>query len=289
MEITFLRIWGRSLDQATFGTNKIAVYERKRACECQAKFETVISLYEAINNDQFSIVYQPILNLKSNEIESVEALLRWNNSKGLTPDEFIKIAEDAGIISEISRWVIKHIIDQLKEWKAEGIKTKVAINISSNDLKNDLILNYTLDYLAKCEMESSLLIFELTERIMLDNTHELKNKLNRIKDIGIQLSLDDFGTGYNSLVQFVSLPIDDLKIDKAFIDNLQDAHYCSLIEGLITMAHNLGQKVISEGVETELQLEQLRTMGCDYIQGYYLSVPLAPEPLKQQFLQKAPE
>jgi EAL domain-containing protein (putative c-di-GMP-specific phosphodiesterase class I)/GGDEF domain-containing protein len=271
---------GRALDQSAFGDQQIAIYEEPIALEYKARFETISALYEAIKKDQFTMVYQPIENLKTHEIESVEALLRWENSKGLNPDQFIKIAEDAGIMSEISKWVIKHVIDQLKEWLLEGVKVKVAINISSKDLKNDGMINYAKDYIKTNHIEPTLLEFELTERIMIESTQDTTDILNQIKDFGIKISLDDFGTGYNSLVQFVKLPIDYVKIDKNFIDSMEDEHYSALIKGLIDMAHSLGQKVIAEGVETEAQLRQLDQMGCDHIQGYFLSRPLTPKQLK---------
>lgn len=271
---------GRALDQGEFGKNQIAIYIDSIAEKYKAKFETVVSLYDAIKNDEFTIVYQPIINIKRNEMKGVEALLRWNNRMGLRPDEFIQIAEDAGIICEVSKWVITHVIDQMKAWKNEGIEINVAINISSKDLKNDSIIQYTASYLKTCEIDPSFIEFELTERIMLDII-EIEKILNRTKDLGIKLSLDDFGTGYNSLVQFVKLPIDFLKIDKMFIDNMQEEYYRTLIEELITMAHNLGQKVIAEGVETKEQVEQLYKMGSDNIQGYYFSKPLAPAKLKE--------
>lgn len=273
---------GRALDQGDIGEHKLVIYDESSAQENKAKFETIVALYDAIKNDQFTIVYQPMVNLKKNEIKGVEALLRWNNNKGLNPEEFIKIAEDAGIISEISKWVITHVIDQLKEWEKDGIQTKVSINISSKDLNNDSnIIGYTTNYLNKRQIVATLLEFELTERVIIENEEQVKSILSCIKDVGIKISLDDFGTGYNSMIQFVELPIDYLKIDKYFVDNIQDMHYRSLIQELIIMAHNLRREVIAEGVETEEQMELLYNMGCDNIQGYYFSKPLSPEQLRE--------
>lgn len=264
---------GRALDQGEYGKDRIAIYIDSIANEYKAKFETVASLYDAIKNDQFTIVYQPIINIKENRVKGVEALLRWNNRWGLRPDEFIQVAEDAGIICEVSKWVIKHVIDQIKEWKAQGIITKVAINISYKDLKDASIINYAASYLEKNEIDPCFIEFELTERVMID-VHGIEKLLNETKDLGIKISLDDFGTGYNSLVQFVNLPIDFLKIDKSFIDHIDNEYYRSLIREIIIMAHSLGQEVIAEGVETNEQVELLNQMGSDNIQGYYFSKPL---------------
>jgi EAL domain-containing protein (putative c-di-GMP-specific phosphodiesterase class I)/GGDEF domain-containing protein len=272
---------GRALDQSEFRKHKLAIYKDSLANEFQAKYETLISLYEAIKSNRFTMVYQPIINLRNNEVERVEALLRWNNNKGLNPDEFIKIAEDAGIISEISRWVITHVIDQLREWKSEGIEIKVAINISSKDLSNDAIIKYTSSYMKQCDIDPSLIEFELTERAMIENECEIEYLMTKIRELGIRISLDDFGTGYNSLVQFISLPIDYLKIDKFFVDHIHNHDYSSMIRELIAMAHHLGREVIAEGVETVQQIEQLKKQNCDHVQGFYLSKPLLPEQLKE--------
>lgn len=271
---------GKALDQGEFGEHQVAIYIDSIAEKNKAKFQTVASLYAAIKKDQFTIVYQPIINLKENKIMGVEALLRWNNAWGLPPDEFIHIAEDSGIIGEITKWVITHVIDQIVAWKAEGIPITVAINISSKDLKDGTIIDFTANYLKKRELDPSFIEFELTERVMID-VSELESLLNKTRTLGIKISLDDFGTGYNSLVQFVKLPINFLKIDKMFIDNLEDNYYRSLIQEIIIMAHNLGQEVIAEGVETEEQVELLCKMSSDNIQGYYFSKPLAAGQLKQ--------
>jgi EAL domain-containing protein (putative c-di-GMP-specific phosphodiesterase class I) len=270
---------GRALDQGTQFEHQIAIYKEKMAEKYKAKFQTVIALYDAIKNDGFKIVYQPIINIQRNEIKGVEALLRWNNSNGLRTDEYIKIAEDFGIISEISKWVIKTVVTQMKEWQEEGIDIRVAINVSSKDLKNDALINYTANYIEKSGIDPSFLEFELTERVMIENINIIEHFLNKMKEKGIKISLDDFGTGYNSLVQLMKLPIDCLKIDKSFIDQLENKDYSTLIQEVITIAHNLQKEVIAEGVETQKQMKQLFRMGSDNIQGYYFSKPLVAEEL----------
>lgn len=271
---------GRALDQGTLSEYQIAIYKENLAKKYKAKFETVVALYNAIKNDEFQVVYQPIINVQRNEIKGVEALLRWNHCIGLRTDEFIKVAEDSGIICEISKWVIKTVIYQLKQWQEEGIYITVAVNISSKDLENNSFINYTSKYIRASGIDPSFLEFELTERVMIENINEIEYLLNKIKEIGIKISLDDFGTGYNSLVQLIKLPIDFLKIDKSFIDHLENEHYRALIQEVIIMAHNLEQEVIAEGVETQEQMENLFRMGNDNIQGYYFSKPLSAEKIK---------
>lgn len=272
---------GRALDQTEFRNTNAAIYNHVIANDFKAKFEIVSSLYEAIKLNQFSIVYQPIFNLKSGNIDQVEALLRWKNSQNLRPDEFIKVAEDAGIISEITKWVIIHVVDQLVEWEKDKLKIKVAINVSSKDLNNDAVIQFAANYMQKCKIDPVQIELELTERAMIENENQIEFIMSRLKQLGIKISLDDFGTGYNSLVQLIKLPIDYMKIDKFFVDHIQTDQHHSLIKELIILAHNLGIEVIAEGVETETQLEQLRKLSCDYIQGYYISKPLGAEELTE--------
>ena len=272
---------GRTFGQQERDDYRIAIYDNSAVKKNKAKYETVVLLYDAIKREQFTMVYQPIINLSQNEIEAVEALLRWDNSKKLNTEEFIRIAEDAGIISGITKWVIKNAINQIKKWQDEGVRIKVAINLSSKDLRDDVIVQFIIDYIKVSQIDPTLLEIELTERVIVENISEVGNLLNRFKAIGIQVSLDDFGTGYNSFVQLANLPIDYLKLDKFFIDQIDDANYRSLIEGMINLAHNLGKKVIAEGVETKEQLELLKEMNCDNIQGYYFSRPISSDELKE--------
>ncbi len=271
---------GRTLDQQKFNHEQLSIYDHSISEKNKAKYETLISLYDAIKDSQFSLVYQPIIDLKNNEVMSAEALLRWNNSEEMSPAEFIKIAEDAAIISEITKWVIRNVIDQLKEWKKEGLKAKVAVNISSKDLKDDSIIDFATDYLEVSGIEPWQLEFELTERGIIENENKVEHLLSCIKDIGMKSSLDDFGTGYNSLIQLVKLPIDYLKIDKYFIDNIDSIQHRYLIEEIIHLAHSLGKQVIAEGVETKEQFDILTALNCDNIQGYYFSKPMPSERFK---------
>ena len=202
----------------------------------------------------------------------------------MNPSEFIKIAEDAGIINDITKWVIKNTIDQMDQWQAEGIKVNTAINISSKDLKNDSIIEYTINCMKTHQLGLDFLEFELTERTIVENEDRLCHFLDRLKEIGMKISLDDFGTGNNSLIHLAKLPIDYIKIDKVFIDHILNIQNRAIVEGIICLAHNLRMEVIAEGVETEEQMKLLKSMGCDYIQGYYFSKPLPPENLKDFIL-----
>jgi len=273
---------GRTLDQEELDQNGISIYENSIAQKNKENYETVVSLYDAIKHDEFTLMYQPKINLNRNEVMGAEALIRWNHgTKGqLGPYEFIKIAEDAGIISDITKWVIKNTAQQLKKWQDEGLTTKVAINISSKDLKDNSIIEYAKNCIEQNEIDSTMVEFELTERSLIENANKTEHLLNDIKDFGLKISLDDFGTGYNSLLHLVRLPIDYIKIDKFFMDNIGELHHECLVRSIVNLAHGLGKEVIAEGVETKEQLNMLRDMGCDNVQGYYFSKPLSPEKLK---------
>jgi EAL domain-containing protein (putative c-di-GMP-specific phosphodiesterase class I)/GGDEF domain-containing protein len=276
----------RALDHEVFDQNGVTIYENTIEKKIKENYETAILLYYAVKHNELTIVYQPKINLENNEVIGVEALLRWNNgTKGkMNPEEFIRIAEEAGIINDVTRWVLKNVVQQLKEWQDQGIKTKAAINISSKDLRDDSIIEYTINCIKENQIEPTMLEFELTERTIVENENRLEHFLDCLKKIGMKISLDDFGTGNNSLIHLISLPIDFIKIDKIFIDHINDIHNKALIGSIINLVHNLEMKVIAEGVETEEQIKILRNMGCDNIQGYYFSKPLPPDKIKDFIL-----
>lgn len=241
----------------------------------KARYDTAVALYNAIQNHEFSLVYQPIIDLHKHKIKGAEALLRWRNETNhMGPDEFIKIAEDAGFIHQITKWVIENAILQIKKWEEVGIISKIAVNISSDDLKDDMLTTYTRNCLEASGIDPSFLSFELTETVFTSNEKQVKNVLERIHAMGIKIHIDDFGTGYNSMIQLVTLPISHLKIDKFFVNYIDQDNYRAVIGETIRLAHNLKMEVIAEGVETEEQMRQLSAMGCDNIQGYYFSRPL---------------
>lgn len=277
----------KALDQASKSRNEIMVYDEKIAKDNRDYYNTLISLYRAVQNDTFTLVYQPKIRLSDHDMVGVEALLRWNDSSysNIPIAYVIKLAEDAEFISQITKWVIEHAILQLKTWKEEGLNTKVAINLSSRDLKDTSILDFTKDCLERYDIEPGLLEFELTERTIIDDEVRIFSILNEIKKVGIKVSLDDYGTGHNSLKYLSKLlfHFEYIKIDKQFIDDIQS--YKILLEAVINAAHGFDTEVIAEGVETKAQLDIIKKIGCDVVQGYYFSKPLPPKKLKE-FVEK---
>lgn len=269
------------LVQATKSQKNITVYDNKLESESIKYYHALVSLYYSLQNDMFYLAFQPKMNLKNNEIVSVEALLRikYDSHNNISISHLISMAEEVGFINEITKWVINNSIKQIREWQNKGINIKISINLSSIDLNDESIVNFTTNCLKSNGVDSSMLEFELTERSIIEDEQKILVVLNKIKNEGIKISLDDYGTGHNSLNYLVNalFPFDYIKIAKTFIDNITKEQNEVLIYGIIETAHVLGIKVVAEGVETEEQVKILKRIGCDIIQGYYFCKPLPPK------------
>ncbi len=255
---------------------ELQVYDDLIAQERKSRFDLAVALLHAIRNEEFQLVYQPKIDLKNNRSAGVEALLRWNHGGGaqIGPSVFINMAEELGIISEISKWVIQKTIAQAVKWKASGTEIEIAINLSPKDLKNPAVVHYLMDLIKENALDPSLIEVELTERALFEIEDIMLCMIAELHELGVKISLDDFGTGYNSLIDLVAIPVDYIKIDKSFIDHILIDDYKVLIDTIVSYAHNSGKQVIAEGVEDETQLNFLKSMGCDFVQGYYFSKPL---------------
>lgn len=243
-------------------------------------------LRRAIQRDELELVYQPKFNLMTNEIIGMEALLRWNSKElGIvSPAEFIPVAEDSGLIVSIGEWVMKKAFLQNKEWQDQGYPAlRVSVNVSVQQFKNSNIVKTV----AKCILETGLdpkyVELEITESIM-QNIAESTRVLTELRKLGMKISLDDFGTGYSSLHILKSLPIDTLKIDKAFIDDIKKDNDHSLVKGIIDIATNLNLEIVAEGVEHEYQVKALICYNCPYGQGYYFAKPVSGAQFEKKFL-----
>jgi EAL domain-containing protein (putative c-di-GMP-specific phosphodiesterase class I)/GGDEF domain-containing protein len=265
-----------ALSEIEDNNQTIAIYSDLIAQKKIKEYNVLLSLNSAIKNDEFTLVYQPKINTTINKIIGFEVLLRWYDKKYgiISPADFIKIAEKTPLINEISKWVVKNAIIQLYTWKNEGFETNISVNISSNDLKDDVLINFIEYNLNLYNIDPSRLELELTENAIVDNIDKVKKLFDRMKEIGLKISIDDFGTGYNSLERLINLPIDYIKIDKFFIDNMNNPNGEILLSSLIDLIHRMNKKVVAEGVETKEQIEQLRKMDCKLIQGYYYSKPI---------------
>ena len=229
------------------------------------------------------------INLRTGQIVSVEALIRWNHPDlGLmTPDKFIPLAEQNGLIEPIGKWVIQQACEQNKFWHQAGFDyLKIAINLSGIQVKQKDLINQLSHCLLQSDLAPQFLELELTEQILVNNVKANIEQLNLIKNLGIKIAIDDFGTGYSSLAYLQQFPLDILKIDRCFVSNIdKNTKNAVITKAIIQMAHQLGFKVIGEGVETEAELEFLVEHQCDEVQGYLFSVPLPADELTKLIAQ----
>lgn len=239
--------------------------------------EEALSL--ALDNQEFYFAYQPIINLADNSIAGMEALMRWNNPKlgEVSPDVFIPIIENIGLMSDIGCWALETICKQYSYWVSLGHDDlQYALNISPMQLQDKSFIELITVILCKTNMPANLIEFELTESVLQDNNETCDDIMKKLPELGVGIAIDDFGTGYSSLTRLKQLPITAIKIDKSFVDDINNKEDEVIIKSVIMLADNLGLKVIAEGIETKIQLEFLRENKCTYGQGFYFHKPLSP-------------
>ncbi|ASM52274.1 hypothetical protein PESP_b0758 [Pseudoalteromonas espejiana DSM 9414] len=235
-------------------------------------------MHTALENNEFELFYQPKCDLKTNKIMGAEALLRWNNRVlgNVTPDEFIPLAEQTGLIIPIGKFVIERALSFLSQWQATAKQNySMAINLSPSQFRDSELLNFIKRTLDKTKISATNVELEITEGVLMSAQTNIQHSLNAIAALGIKLSMDDFGTGYSSLSYLRQYPFEVLKIDRSFINGITDNQEdCSLVKATIAMSHSLGLTVVAEGVETLAQQHLLAELNCDLIQGYFFSKPL---------------
>jgi EAL domain-containing protein (putative c-di-GMP-specific phosphodiesterase class I) len=238
-----------------------------------------MDLRSAIDRNELSVYYQPIVSLTDGHLVGFEALLRWHHHEfGMVPpNKFIPIAEQSGLIQPITVWVLKETCLQLAKWQrvsSDYTNLMVSVNISGKHLSNDDLVEEVEAVLERSKIRPSTLKLEITESSAMENAEHSINLLNKLKHIGVQLSIDDFGTGYSSLSYLHRLPFDTLKIDRSFVYSVgEHGENSEILQTIISLAKNLKMRVIAEGVETASQLAVLRNLGCDYAQGFLLAKP----------------
>jgi diguanylate cyclase (GGDEF)-like protein/PAS domain S-box-containing protein len=277
-ELDILRHADMALHRAkNMGRGNVQMYEAVMQELVDERLEIEKGLRRAIELDELSLNYQPQINTRG-EMTGAEVLLRWHHSElgQINPGRFIPVAEETGLIHAIGKWVLDKSCEQLRSWHEEGLlfTGHLSINVSAWQFANSRFVAQVGDALEEYRIAPERVVLELTESALLYDTQEAIEKLELLRDQGFRIALDDFGTGYSSLAYLKDMPIDILKIDKAFIDELLNDSEQPLVESIIAMGHHMDMEVVAEGVETEAQKNTLEELGCLVFQGYYFSRPL---------------
>ena len=252
-------------------------FNRAMEADTHTHFALLSDLKIAIAHDELELHYQPKL-LMNGQVIGLEALLRWNHPQRglLMPDTFIALAEQTGAVREITRYVIATAVDQQLRWIADGARLPIAVNISARDLQDESFPPFVAATLAERGVDAASLSFEITERAVMDNLDATIRTLHALQEIGIRISLDDYGTGYATLTHISQLPVSELKIDRSFVTDLtMNTRNFAIVLSTVEMGHRLGMTVVAEGVETGEELDAVRQSGCDEVQGFYFSKPMA--------------
>ncbi|WP_144659191.1 bifunctional diguanylate cyclase/phosphodiesterase [Paenarthrobacter nicotinovorans] len=271
------------------GRGKLKLFAPEMLLARQMRNQLVGELKEAIAGSQLVLYYQPIIRLDTREIEGVEALVRWNHpTRGLImPDEFIPIAEETGMISDLGGWVLRTAVEQLKQWRSDPLTAShnfsMRINVSAADLQRLEFVEDVREALSAAGLDPSLLVLELTESAVIQGNDLDRYTLNSLRRLGVGLEIDDFGTGYSSISYLRQLPVDTVKVDRTLLSALgSDPSQPALLAAVLQLIKACGLNAVWEGIETAEQAEYLLGIGCTSGQGYYFSRPLAAAQLTEQ-------
>jgi predicted signal transduction protein with EAL and GGDEF domain len=260
------------------GKNRYHFYTQQMSHNLIGQFKIQSDLKSALANNEFILYYQPQIDLATNSIIGVEALIRWNHPQlGMMPQmNFIPIAESSGLIVSIGQWVIEEACRQVALWQEMGIELCIAVNISAMQFKRGNLEEIVINALSTSKINPKYLELELTESIIMHDADNTLQSVRNLKELGVQLSIDDFGTGYSSLSYLKRFAVDKLKIDQSFVrDILQDKDDAAIVKTIIQMAKNLNLITIAEGVENQEVLSNIQKFGCDEVQGYHFAKPMS--------------
>ncbi len=277
--ITLISHADSALQRAKEGNGEhYRAYDRALSDEARERLALENDLHDALKRDELSLLYQPQVDIVTHRIVGAEVLLRWQHrTLGVVlPSRFIPIAEETGLIVPIGEWVLRAACAQARVWRDAGLLDfSIAVNLSARQFMAPGLAGCIADILAASGLPEQALELEITESLaMEDVTHSIQT-MNELKQLGVRIAMDDFGTGYSSLASLRRLPIDKLKVDQSFVRNLEhDAGDATLVRAIVELGHNLGMRVIAEGVESFGQTAFLRGMGCEEAQGFYISPPL---------------
>ncbi len=262
------------------GRNSVAFFQPGHQHDRLSRFHIASVLHQALEHQEFSLVYQPQIELESGRLIGVEALLRWHSEVlgPVSPDQFIPVAEDTGMMDEIGAWVLDQAIGEVSQWLSLGFSLKVAVNVSARQFQRSEVASQVISALQKHQVPAEHLVVELTETSFMHSAVATERELKRLRAEGVRVAIDDFGTGYSSLSYIREMSLDFLKIDRSFIEQIN--HSCTdrnLVRAMIDMSHAMGLKVVAEGIESEADLNILKTLGCDQAQGYHIARPMTAD------------
>ena len=269
---------GVALYKARSSNNGYSVYESSFDKHSPRRLTLMSELRNAIERDELELYYQPKVAIQTGELYGAEALVRWNHPKHgfISPDEFIPMAERTRTIKPLSLWVLKRAFQHCATWHKKGVEIKISVNLSAKDLLDPSLPDTVAGVTASTSIKPDWIIFEITESAIMTDPERALITVNRLHQMGFELAVDDFGTGYSSLAYLKKMPLTELKIDKSFVEDIQNSENDAVIvKATINLGHNLGLQVTAEGVETEEILNQLKEYGCDIAQGYYFTKPLS--------------
>ena len=253
------------------------------------RLTTLEELRTGLDRGELILHYQPQLDLAGDTVSGVEALVRWNHpSRGLVyPDGFLPLAEHAGLMGRLTLQVLEMALKQCRAWRTDGLDLTVAVNLSASNLQDPDLPSHVAEALVRHDVPAAALHLEVTEEVLMRDAARATEVLAELRTMGIRLAVDDYGTGYSSLAYLHALPVDDLKLDRAFVAHCDtDPRSAAIVKSTVELAHNLGMRMIAEGVENEAVLDRLRRWDCDLVQGYHLSRPQPPDRLTLWFLNR---
>jgi len=280
---TLLRHADTAMYAAKIGRTGVAVSTGGAADDAgRRRLTTLEELRTGLGRGELTLHYQPQMHLVSGTVLGVEALVRWNHpSRGLLyPDGFLPIAEHAGLMDKLTLQVLELALRQCHIWRAEGLNLTVAVNLSASNLQDTDLPTFVADALLRHGVPPAALHLEVTEEVLMRDAPRATDVLTSLRAMGIRLAVDDYGTGYSSLAYLHALPVDDLKLDRAFVTHCDtDPRSAAIVKSTVELAHNLNMRMIAEGVENQAALDRLRQWGCDLAQGYHLARPQHPDQL----------
>nr|WP_312578185.1 ABC transporter substrate binding protein [Sedimentibacter sp.] len=266
------------------GKNISKIFSNDMKDELTSKAEIEYILRDALKNNGFTLLYQPQVDVETSRVIGFEALIRLKNYE-IYPSTFINIAEENGLILDIGRWVTKEAVEQLAIWRNKGLELKpISINFSSKQLRDTGYIEFLSETLSNNDIGAKYIEIEITESILFEKTEKSLEFLNELKDMGVKISLDDFGTGFSSLSYLTYIPVNKIKLDKSLCDKFLELNNVNVIDNIISLAHSLNLEVTAEGIERPEQYKRLRTIGCNYIQGYLFSKPVCVEVIEKIYL-----